>query len=128
VSSARTMMDREFEQLRRALSRIERGRGRRYPELLRERVTRWASARRQRGARWPELARQLGISAESLRRWVGLELPGAPAVVPVEIVAAEAVDGAGAGAGRPLRLLTRAGHRIEGLSIADALEIVRVLG
>lgn len=119
-------MDRELEQLRRALSRIERGRGRRYPEPLRGRVTRWAGARRARGARWHDLARQLGISAESLRRWVGLESPGAPALVPVEIVAAEAGDGVGAG--RPLRLITRAGHRIEGLSIADAIEIVRVLG
>jgi hypothetical protein len=117
-------MDRELEQLRRALSRIERGRGRRYPEPLRERVTRWAGARRARGARWHELARGLGISAESLRRWVGLEPPGAAALVPVEIVATEAGDGAG----RPLRLITRAGHRIEGLSIADAIEIVRVLG
>lgn len=119
-------MDRELEQLRRAVSRIERGRGRRYPELLRKRVTRWAGARRQRGARWPELARQLGISAESLRRWVALEVPGAPALVPVEIVGAEADDGSGAD--RPLRLVTRGGHRIEGLSIADAIEIVRVLG
>jgi hypothetical protein len=44
----------------------------------------------------------------------------------VEIVGAEAGDGSDTS--RPLRLVMRAGHRIEGLSIADAIEIVRVLG
>lgn len=125
MSSARSAMDRELENLRRAVSRIERGRGHRYPKPLRERVIGWARARRQRGARWHQLAREIGISAESLRRWVLLEAPCAPALVPVEVVAhareCSATD-------RPLCLVTRAGHRIEGLSIADALELVRVLG
>jgi hypothetical protein len=36
--------------------------------------------------------------------------------------------GARCSASRALRLITRAGHRIEGLSIADVIELVRVLG
>ena len=117
-------MDRELENLRRELSRIDRGRGRRYAAPLRERVARWAGSRRQRGARWHQLSAELGISAESLRRWVSLAAPHAPALVPVEVVDA----GDGPTADRPLRLITRAGHRLEGLSIADAIEIVRGLG
>lgn len=123
--SARSIKDREFEQLHRELSRIERGRGRRYPEALRDRVARWAGARRQHGVQWRQLSSELGICAESLRRWVSLEAPRAPALVPVEVVAD---DGNGAAADRPLRLVTRAGHRFEGLSIADVIELVRVLG
>lgn len=118
-------MDRELEHLRRALSRIDRGRGRRYPERLRERVTRWAGRRRQDGARWHQLSSEIGISAESLRRWVLQEVAGAPTMVPVEVIA-EAQERSTPD--RPLRLVTRAGHRIEGLSLADAIELVRVLG
>ena len=125
MSSARAPADREFERLRRALAHIERGRGRRYPEALRERIARWAGVRRQRGARWRQLSSELGISAESLRRWGALEVPRTSMLVPVEVVA-EA--GAEIAADRPLRLVTRAGHRIEGLSIADAIALVRVLG
>jgi len=118
-------VDRAFEKLRRAVARIERGRGRRYPKALRERVTRWACVRRQQGARWHQLSREIGISAESLRRWVVLEAPGAPALVPVEVVAQA---GERFAADRPLCLVMRVGHRIEGLSLADAIELVRVLG
>jgi hypothetical protein len=118
-------MDRELEDLRRELSRIDRGRGRRYPGALRARVARWAGSRRQRGARWRQLSSELGISAESLRRWASIEVPRASALVPVEVVA-DAGDGSTAG--RMLRMITRAGHRLEGLSIADAIEILRVLG
>lgn len=124
MSSARSTMDRELENLRRKLSRIDRGRGRRYPGPLRERVARWAGSRRQHGARWRQLSSELGISAESLRRWAALEVPRAPALVPVEVVV-EA--GNGFAANRPLRLITRTGHRLEGLSVADAIEIIRVL-
>ncbi len=118
-------MDREFESLRRAVARVERGRGRRYPEALRERVARWAAARRQGGAKWRQLASEIGISAESLRRWASPEVLRAPALVPVEVVAG---SGHGSATDQSLRLVTRSGHRIEGLSIADMIEIVRVLG
>jgi hypothetical protein len=118
-------MDRELEDLRRELSRIDRGRGRRYPGALRERVARWAGSRRQRGARWRQVSSELGISAESLRRWASIAVPRASALVPVEVVADA---GEGPTAGRLLRMITRAGHRLEGLSIADAIEILRVLG
>ena len=125
MSSARATADREFERLRRALARIERGRGRRYPAALRERIARWAGVQRQRGARWRQLASELGISAESLRRWGALEAPRTSMLVPVEVVPEAGVEVA---ADRPLRLVTRAGHRIEGLSITDAITLVRVLG
>jgi hypothetical protein len=105
------------------VARVERGRGRRYPEALRERVARWAGARRQGGAKWHQLSSEIGISAESLRRWASPEVQRTPVLVPVEVVA-----GAESAMDRSLRLITRTGHRLEGLSLSDAIELVRVLG
>jgi len=119
-------MDRELIDLRRELARVERGRGRRYPEQLRVRVTQWTRVRRQHGASWQAIGRELQIAAESLRRWTMPDLQRQPALVPVELVAD--VDDDATVAGRQLRLITRGGHRIEGLSLADIVELVRVLG
>lgn len=89
------------------------------------RVAQWAGARRQGGAKWRQLSNEIGISAESLRRWASPEDLRTPALVPVEVVAG---SGAGAVMDRSLRLVTRTGHRLEGLSLLDAIELVRVLG
>ena len=119
-------MDRELVSLRRELARIERGRGRRYPEQLRARVTRWTRGRRQQGESWQAIGSELKIAPESLRRWTLPDLQLQTSLVPVEVVA-EADDDATV-AGRQLRLITRGGHRVEGLSLADVVELVRVLG
>ncbi|MGH2907626.1 MAG: hypothetical protein ACRDKI_12785 [Solirubrobacterales bacterium] len=118
-------MDRELENLRRELSRIERGRGRRYADPLRDRMARWARDRRERGASWHEMAGELGIAAESLRRWASSDGQQQTALVPIEVVAD---SDRMVGTERRLHLVTRAGHRIEGLSLTDVIELVRVLG
>jgi hypothetical protein len=46
-------------------------------------------------------------------------------LVPIEVVAD---SDRSAGVDRRLRLVTHAGHRVEGLSLADVIEVVRVLG
>jgi hypothetical protein len=53
------------------------------------------------------------------------EVQQPPELVPIEVVADH--DDV-AGAGRQLQVVTRAGHRIEGLSLADVIGLVRVLG
>lgn len=62
------------------------------------------------------------MSAESLRRWTAAKTV-APALIPIEVVT-EPTDERSDG----LRIITAAGHRIEGLTIADAIAVVRVLG
>jgi hypothetical protein len=119
-------MNRELIELRRELARVERGRGRRYPEQLRVRVTQWTRVQRQRGASWKAIGRELKIAPESLRRWTLAALQREPELVPVEVVAD--ADDEAAGHGQRLRVVTRVGHRIEGLSLADVVELVRVLG
>jgi hypothetical protein len=46
----------------------------------------------------------------------------APALVPIEVVADTSEYERG------VRLITAAGHRIEGLTISDVIAVVRVLG
>ena len=55
--------------LRRELSRLEAGRGRRYPQELRARVVAWASRRHRAGASWEEIKKELGLQWDSVRRW-----------------------------------------------------------
>lgn len=63
------------------------------------------------------------MSWRTLLRWTSpRSLRARPALVPVEVVAEER-DG-----GRPLAIVTRAGHRIEGIALADAIAFVRELG
>jgi len=116
-------MDKEFENLRREVARRDRGRGLQYPQSLRDRVARWARGRRQRGAGWRELAAEIGIAAESLRRWATRD-EAATALVPIRVVdETEGVD-----AEPCLRLITPAGYRVEGLTVAEVIVVVRSLG
>jgi hypothetical protein len=115
-------MEHELQNLRRELGRIERGRGVWYPNPLRERIAAWARRRRAEGATLRELADESGVCAESLRRWTALKT-AAPTLVPIEVVADRTDEQP-----RGLRMITAAGHRIEGLTIADTIMLVRGLG
>ncbi len=120
-------MERELQDLRRELSRIERGRGVWYPDPLRLRIAAWARRRRADGATLRELSTETGVCAESLRRWTAARASASAsatqALLPIEIVD-ERIDEQPGG----LRVITAAGHTIEGLTIADTIALVRVLG
>ena len=118
-------MDRELTNLRRELTRIDRGRGRRYPAALRDRVTRWTRVRRSCGASWQDIAIELEIAIETIKRWTAIGDAAETALIPVEVITDVPRVGDG---DREFRLVTRAGHRIEGLRLADVIEIVRVVG
>lgn len=119
-------MDHELRSLHREIARIDRkrGRGRWYSTALRRRIAALTRRRRAGGASWRKISDDVGISVESLRRWASTEISvaPAPALVPIEVVAdtSERADG--------VRIVTAAGHRIEGLTIADVIAVVRVLG
>jgi hypothetical protein len=51
---------------------------------------------------------------------------GEPGLIPVEVVAD--AENEVAVPGQQLRVVTRGGHVIDGLSLADVVELVRVLG
>jgi transposase-like protein len=113
------MMDRELQDLRRRLSVIPRGRGRRFPAVLRERIVAWTAARRRRGDWWCELARELGVPANTLKRWSTPRAEEARPLRPVQVVEEPPC--------RTVTIVAPSGLRIEGVTIADVIAILRGL-
>ena len=126
ICSAPATMNHELQDLRRELGRNGRGQGVWYPDALRERITAWASRRRADGATLREISVEIGISAESLRRWTLVKVgAAAQSLLPIEVVDdRDHVDDER----ESLRIITAAGHRIEGLTIADTIAVAPGLG
>lgn len=115
------LLDRELRDLRHHLGAIPRGRGRRVPVALRERVIAWTAARRTRGAGWRELARALGVPAGTLQRWLA---PRSGSAHPVALRPVAVTDEP---ARPPLTLVAPSGLRLEGVTLADVIAILRAL-
>lgn len=110
--------------LKRELSRRERGRGKRYPAELKQQVVVWAQQRRAEGAAWPAVADELGLGLDTVRRWclAANKSDGTSrALVPVRVVARPA-------AASPAAVVSLSGWRIDGLTVAEAAEMLRALG
>jgi transposase len=117
------MLDRELRALRRRLDKITRGRGRRYPVAVRERVQAWVGKRLAGGARWEELSRELDIAAATLQHWMTLHSAAEVALRPVDVI--EAIASSTAPAARTLTIMAPSGLRVEGVTVADAIAILR---
>lgn len=115
------VLDRELRELRHQLGAIPRGRGRRIPAALRARVIAWTAPHRARGARWRELARALGVPAGTLTRWLASPPERAPAVALRPVTVSDVP------ARPPLTFVAPSGVRLEGLTLADAITILRGL-
>ena len=111
--------DRELRGLRRHLGRIRRGRGRRFPAGLRTRIITWCVARHAQGAEWAALASALGITARTLQRWTPPDRTPPVALRPVTVLDAPPA--------RALTVVTPHGLRVEGVTVADVIAIVRGL-
>ena len=117
------MDEAESKALKRALSRVERGRGKRIPLALKARAVAHLKAGRREGASYGELGRRLGLSAETARRWASSRTRvSAPrtGAVPIEVVSEPVVA-------RAVVLVTPSGHRVEGLSVAQLAELLQAL-
>jgi transposase-like protein len=115
------MTGRSLSTLRAALASHEAGRGKRYPRELKTRITEYARARRGDGASWAQIAGDLGIAFETLRRWcVVVEPKGSRAMVPVRVIADDA--------DRTVTVGSPAGYRIEGITLREAVAVLRALG
>jgi len=62
-------MERETALLRAELSKVERGRGKRFSPELRGRVIEVGARRRAEGSSWQRIGRELGMNYETVRRW-----------------------------------------------------------
>lgn len=106
----------DIQRLRAALARRGRGRGKRYPANLKQRIAAAATGLRERGQGWQAIGRIVGIPHETVRRFAGAT--GGRAFMPVEVV------GAASGG---LSLVSPDGYRVEGLVAAEVAEILRRL-
>jgi hypothetical protein len=113
-------MSKEAEKLRRELARVETGRGKRYPAELRQRVVAWASRRHAEGASWETIKAELGQKFDTVRRWC-LSTRPSRALARVRVVSERAEP-------RLVSVVSPAGFRIDGVTMADAAVLLRELG
>jgi transposase-like protein len=115
------MSGRHASSLRAALADHEPARGKRYEPALKARIIEFARSRRDQGASWMQIADEIGLGFETLRRWCIAEEPrSSRAMVPVQVVA-EPSD-------RTVRIVSASGYRIEGLTLQEAVSVLRALG
>jgi hypothetical protein len=115
------MTARHASALRAALASHEPARGKRYSPALKTRIIEFAQSRRSEGASWVEIAGDIGVGLETLRRWCMAAAPKpSRSMVPVRVVADRAE--------RTVSIVSAGGHRIEGLTLHEAVAVVRALG
>lgn len=110
-------MESKREELQRALSTVERGRGKRYPKKLLEEVVAYGVSRRRQGATLLQIGEELGVSWRSMARWLS-ERRAKAQFRRVEVVAPPRRE-----------VVVRGAHGvwIEGLDIDAAAELLRKL-
>jgi len=113
----------ELKALQRELGRGERGRGKRYPAEMKERVMLWTRRRHAEGATWPAVAQELGLGLDTVRRWCVATEKSAKAteLVPVRVVHRPSTGAAG-------NVVSVVGWRVDGLTVAEAVAMLRALG
>jgi hypothetical protein len=115
------MTSQEVWRVRAAVAKHRPARGKRYSPELKARIVAFAASRHDEGVSWEGIATELGLSNETLRSWRMAEAPaGSQAMVPVHVVAERE--------GRGVSVVSVSGHRIEGLSLDDAVYVLRALG
>jgi len=115
------MPRRNASSLRAALSAPTPGRGKPYPAALKVRIAEYVRSERSSGATWAQLTSELGVSGESLRYWCSnIASPGSRALVPVSVVPEREEP--------TIAVVSASGHRIEGLTLRDAVAVLRALG
>lgn len=113
--------------LRQAIAGLGRHRTQPLPQGLHAEVKRYAALRRRAGASWRTIAESVGVSASALQRWGAGEgrLGAQPGLRRVRVRGEGAPGKAIATA--PLVLISPSGFRVEGLGVAQALEMLRGL-
>jgi|SRR5580692_2727981 hypothetical protein len=115
------MTDQQVWRVRAAVASHRPERGKRYSLELKARILAFAMSWHDEGASWERIATELGLSTETLRSWRAGEAPSEPhAMVPVHVVPEHH--------GQGVSIVSVSGHRIEGLSLDDAVYVLRALG
>lgn len=113
------MADHEEQDLRRALARLQRGRGKRYPSRLRQRITAWIQREIADGRGARELARRLGVHRDTLAAWLQ-DATASGALVPVEVITTPTLAEPAVVGARTVSVVSPSGFRVEGLTLEEA--------
>lgn len=115
-------MEAELEMIREAVAKRSR-RGAALSAELREAVTRYVLREREKGATFEALAASIGLSMNTLARAARGrgKTVGGRTLVPVRMKLEEA-------RGRGPMVVTPTGYRVEGLSVSQAAELLRMVG
>jgi transposase-like protein len=115
------MTGRHVSSLRAALASHQPARGKRYSPTLKARVIEFAQSRRGEGASWEQISGDVGVAFETVRRWcLAAEAEPVRAMVPVRVVADQS--------DHTVSVVSAGGHRIEGLTLHEAVSVLRALG
>lgn len=112
-------MDRGARLRRRVWALGPRGPGSRVPEALRQEIVAYARERRGDGAGLKQIARETGITRETIRSWLrapSLDRELVPVAIVPEIVACGGIA-----------VVSPRGYRVEGLDVAGAAALLRML-
>jgi hypothetical protein len=116
------MSDRQATLLRDEVGAHEPGRGRRYSAALRARIVDLVRERRGQGVSWSQLSEQVGVPLDTLRRWcVGETGAVNSRMRRVQVVAERKPAGI-------VNVVCASGHRVEGLTLEQAIALLRALG
>jgi hypothetical protein len=107
--------------LRRALLAHRPARGKLYAPEVQAAVVEFAQKRRADGASWKQIAGDLGMRFETVMRWSTREAH-TRTLKRVEVVADAAASVSN------LCIVSPTGHRLEGLTLQDAIAVLRALG
>jgi hypothetical protein len=119
----------ETRAIRRAIAALgHRGRTERIPLPIRARVMRVVEAGRAEGRSWRELAHGVGLAVTTIERWSALARRSRPALVPVQVEAVDWTAAPEAGRRPGLAVVSASGVRLEGVSVAEAISVLRALG
>jgi hypothetical protein len=111
----------EANKLRVDIVRCGTAHGRRYPEGLREQILEFIDHAKNAGVAVAESCRRLGISPKQLNNWrTAVRAAQTRALVPVRLVESRANHG-------PVAFVAPSGFRIEGVTVAQAIELMRAL-
>lgn len=117
-------MDSKLQRAREAVASLgKRGRTTRISDEVRRTILAYVRLARRRGVSWRQIAEEVGVSATAMSRWGGADRPRKKTKLrSVRLVP-----------GKPsldftVSVVTSTGLRIEGLRVADAIEVARALG
>jgi len=110
------------------VSKLKGGRGRSYPPALRQRLMAWAEAAERAGMSLPQIGTALGMPQHRFQYWRERAQRELQPVEPKAIVRVDVIADPPAPVLDELTVVSPGGFRIEGLTMAQTIELLRALG